>query len=93
MAKKDYGRTQSGEPITDELVEKLAAQAEAGFDVDEIIRRRGGRPPMGSSAASVESVRLDPELSAALRERAGAGRAHQLRSHPRMPSSPFLRAS
>ncbi len=70
MAKKDYGRTQSGEPITDELVEKLAAQAEAGFDVDEIIRRRGGRPPMGSSAASVESVRLDPELSAALRERA-----------------------
>ncbi|HZJ26641.1 MAG TPA: CopG family transcriptional regulator [Acidimicrobiia bacterium] len=70
MAKKDYGRTQGGEPITDEVVEKLAAQAEAGFDVDEIIRRRGGRPPMGSSAASVESVRLDPELSAALRERA-----------------------
>lgn len=70
MAKKDYGRTQRGETITDELVEKLAAQAEAGFDVDEIIRRRGGRPPMGSSAASVESVRLDPELSAALRERA-----------------------
>lgn len=68
--KKDYGRAASGEPVTDELVEKLAAKAEAGFDVDEILRRRGGRPAMGSSAASVESVRLDPELSEALRERA-----------------------
>ena len=70
MAKKDLGRTRSGEPITDALVDKLAAKAEAGFDVDEILRRRGGRPTMGSSAASVESVRLDPELSDALRERA-----------------------
>jgi Ribbon-helix-helix protein, copG family len=70
MAKKDLGRTRSGVPITDALVEKLAAKAEAGFDVDEILRRRGGRPTMGSSAASVESVRLDPELSDALRERA-----------------------
>lgn len=70
MAKKDLGRTRSGEAITEELLEKLSAEAEAGFDVDEIIRRRGGRPAMGSAAASVESVRLDPELSEALRERA-----------------------
>jgi Ribbon-helix-helix protein, copG family len=70
MAKKDLGQTRSGEPITDALVEELAPKAEAGFDVDEILRRRGGRPTMGSSAASVESVRLDPELSDALRERA-----------------------
>ena len=70
MAKQNYGRTRSDEPITDELVEKLGAKAEEGFDVDEILRRRGGRPAMGSSAASVESVRLDPELSEALRERA-----------------------
>jgi hypothetical protein len=70
MAKKDLGRTRSGVQVTDELVDKLAAKAEAGFDVEEILRRRGGRPAMGSSAASVESVRLDPELSDALRERA-----------------------
>jgi hypothetical protein len=70
MAKKDHGRTHSGAPITDELVEKLAAKAEAGFDAEEILRRRGGRPTMGSSAASVESVRLARELSDALRERA-----------------------
>lgn len=70
MAKKGDGRTVSGKPITDELVKNLAAKGEAGFDVEEILRRRGGRPAMGSSAASVESVRLDPELSEALRERA-----------------------
>jgi len=70
MANKDYGQTRSGEPITDDLLENWVARAEEGFDVDEIIRRRGGRPPMGSSAASVESVRLDPELSEALHQRA-----------------------
>jgi hypothetical protein len=70
MPKKDYGKTKSGQPITDELIAELADKAEAGYDVDEILRRRGGRPPMGSSAASVESVRLDPELSEALRKQA-----------------------
>lgn len=66
MAKKTYGRTASGTLITDELVDKLAAKAEAGYDVDETLRRRGGRPLIGSAAASVESVRLDPELRQAL---------------------------
>jgi hypothetical protein len=71
MAKrKSYGRTASGKPITDELVEQLADKAEAGYDVDETLRRRGGRPPIGSGAASVESVRLDPELHRALAQRA-----------------------
>ena len=70
MAKTTQGRTASGEPITDELVQKLADKAEAGYDVDEILRRRGGRPPLGSGPASVESVRLEPELRDALVERA-----------------------
>jgi hypothetical protein len=70
MRNKSHGTTRSGKPITDEMVKELAAKAKAGFDVDEIIRRRGGRPAMGSAAASVESVRLDPELSQALRRRA-----------------------
>jgi hypothetical protein len=68
--KKTYGTTRSGRPIDDDLVEKLADDAERGYDVDEILRRRGGRPPIGSGPASVESVRLDPELRAALAERA-----------------------
>lgn len=70
MTKKTYGRTASGVPITDELVDKLSAKAEAGYDVEEMLRRRGGRPPMGSAAAAVESVRLDPELREALAKRA-----------------------
>jgi ribbon-helix-helix CopG family protein len=47
-------------------------EAEAGYDVDALIARRGkrGRPTLGSSPASVESVRLDPELRAQLVERA-----------------------
>ena len=59
---KTHGRKKDGTPITDEMVESLADEAEAGYDVEEILRRRGGRPTMGSSAASVESVRLDPDL-------------------------------
>ena len=59
---KTHGRKEDGTPITDEMVEALADEAEAGYDVEEILRRRGGRPTMGSSAASVESVRLDPDL-------------------------------
>ena len=68
--KKTYGTTRSGEVLTDAVIERLAAEAEAGFDVDEILRRRAGRPAMGSGPAAVESVRLDPELSRALRDRA-----------------------
>jgi hypothetical protein len=70
MTRKTYGRTASGVPITEELVDKLSAEAEAGYDVEEMLRRRGGRPPMGSAAAGVESVRLDPELRDALAMRA-----------------------
>jgi hypothetical protein len=68
--KKTHGMTASGKPITDELVEKLADKAEAGYDVEETLRRRGGRPAIGSAPASVESVRLDPELRQALTRRA-----------------------
>jgi hypothetical protein len=67
--KKTYGETVSGVPITDDLIEELAAKAEAGFDVEETLRRRG-RPTIGSGPAKVESVRLDPDLRAALTLRA-----------------------
>jgi hypothetical protein len=70
MAKKTYGRTAGGTSITDEMVGKLAEKAEAGYDVEETLHRRGGRPPIGSAAASVESVRLEPELRQALASRA-----------------------
>lgn len=58
-----HGRKKDGTPITDRTVEDLADEAERGYDVDDLLRRRrGGRPAMGSAAAAVESVRLDPEL-------------------------------
>lgn len=65
-----HGKTAGGAPITDELVGELAQKAESGYDVDEMLNRRVGRPPMGSAAASVESVRLEPELGQALAQRA-----------------------
>lgn len=70
MAKKSYGKTARGTPITEELIGELASRAEAGYDVEAILRRRGGRPPIGSAAAAVESVRLEPELRQALTSRA-----------------------
>ena len=70
MAKKTHGRTASGAPITDDLINKLAKKAEAGYDAEQTVRRRGGRPLIGSAAASVESVRLEPELRQALANRA-----------------------
>jgi hypothetical protein len=70
VAKKTHGKIAGGVPITDDLVDKLAKDAEAGYDVDATLRRRVGRPPIGSAAANVESVRLEPELSEALAERA-----------------------
>jgi predicted HicB family RNase H-like nuclease len=57
-----HGTRADGTPITDEMIEAMADEAERGYDVEEIVRRRGGRPPMGSAASTVESVRLDPEL-------------------------------
>src|SRR5437867_7283611 len=43
MANKTHGKTKSGLPITEEFVAELAGKAEAGYNVDEMMRRRGGR--------------------------------------------------
>ena len=65
----DETPTSAGIPVTDDLVERLAAEAEDGYDVSTL-RRRGGRRPLGSAAGTVVPVRLDPELKAALAARA-----------------------
>ncbi|WP_291824128.1 CopG family transcriptional regulator [Candidatus Microthrix sp.] len=72
MTDRNYGHTESGAPITDQMIERLADEAEAGFDVDEILARRGkrGRPRLGSAPSTVESVRLDPQLKQRLATRA-----------------------
>jgi hypothetical protein len=89
MTKKTHGTTASGVPITDALVERLAQNADAGYNVEETLRRRGGRPTLGSGPASVESVRLEPELRDALQASPGRPRNHILglaQGTPQIPS-------
>lgn len=72
MSGRTYGHTDTGKPITDEMIEELAAEAEQGYQPGQLQgRRRGpGRPPLGAAAKSVESVRLEPALQAAAAQRA-----------------------
>ncbi len=67
-----HGHTESGQPITDVLITALAAEAEDGYDTQALAApsTKRGRPTLGSAAASVESVRLDPELRHQLAQRA-----------------------
>lgn len=56
-------RKAAGDAFDEPEVEASVAEAEHGHDVEEImLRRRGGRPALGSAAASVESARLNPEI-------------------------------
>lgn len=68
---KTHGRTKAGVELTDDVLDELAKQAEAGLDVAKL-RRRPGRPSMGSGPADSLPVRLDPELRRAVDERAAA---------------------
>jgi Ribbon-helix-helix protein, copG family len=72
VAERIYGHTKNGEPITEETIESLAAEAERGYTPGQLRgRRRGpGRPPLGERAKLVESVRLDPALRAEAAQRA-----------------------
>ncbi len=72
MTNRIYGHTQSGQSIDDELVEKPADEARAGYDIDRIVSRRGehGRPRLGDGPSTVEPVRLDPDLEERLVRRA-----------------------
>ena len=66
--KRSYG-TSGGIELTDELLDKLAREAEEGIDISRL-RPRRGRPPIGAEAASVFQVRLEPDLRQALEARA-----------------------
>lgn len=74
MSEPIHGHTASGKPLTDNDIQRLADEAERGYDIDTVIarRRQRGRPTLGSAPAVVESVRLDPELRDQLAKRAEA---------------------
>ncbi|MBV8235953.1 MAG: ribbon-helix-helix protein, CopG family [Acidimicrobiia bacterium] len=69
--KKSHGRSKAGVELTDEVLEKMSEEAEGGLDITKL-RRRPGRPAMGSGPADSFPVRLDPELRKALEKRAVA---------------------
>lgn len=69
MQLEPYGRSKSGVELTEEVLDLMAEDAEAGLDVTRL-RRRPGRPAVGSAPAETLPVRLDPEPRHALHERA-----------------------
>lgn len=68
---KSYGRSTTGVELTTDVLEKMAEEAKAGLDVTSL-RRRPGRPSMGSGLAETLPVRLDPELRKAVDDSAAA---------------------
>jgi len=64
----DYGTFQ-GRPLDDDYLAELGAEAERGYDVDEILRRRGGRPALGDGPSVVVPIRLTPAQNDALTKR------------------------
>jgi hypothetical protein len=69
VARKSHGRSKAGIELTDEVLERMANEAEEGLDVTRL-QRRPGRPAMGSGPADSFPVRLDPELREAVEQRA-----------------------
>lgn len=72
MTNRTYGKTKSGQPIDEAMIETLADEADKGYEPGQLLEKpRGrGRPPLGAAAKTVESVRLEPSLRAAAEDRA-----------------------
>lgn len=60
--------TINGVPVTEEMIQAWAEEAEQGYDLENL--RRRGRKPKGDGPARVVPVRLDDSLLGALDERA-----------------------
>ncbi|MFC2546510.1 ribbon-helix-helix domain-containing protein [Actinomyces oris] len=70
-----------GVPVTDEMIQEWADEAERGYDI-EVLKKRGRRP-IGDGAARVVPVRMDDSLVAAVDQRAekdGTSRSEIIRS-------------
>lgn len=60
-------KSKTGRTLTDDELDTIAVEVEvADYDVQGLGSRRWGRPAMGSSPADVVTVRIDPELRAAI---------------------------
>jgi hypothetical protein len=57
---KENRLASGGVELTEELMDKLASEAESGYDLDKVRRgRRRGRPSLGSGPSALFQVRLD----------------------------------
>jgi hypothetical protein len=48
--RKSHGRSKAGVELTDDVLERMAGEAEEGLDITKLLRRPG-RPAMGSAPA------------------------------------------
>jgi len=62
--------TPSRTVITDALVDELADEAEAGYDLRQAERRQVGRPSLGAGTSPRLQFRVSPDLYAAAEQRA-----------------------
>jgi hypothetical protein len=69
--RESNGRSKAGVELTEDVLDRMADEAQQGLDVAKL-RRRPGRPAMGSAPAESVPVRLEPELRQALDQRAAA---------------------
>lgn len=65
-------RTAQGEPITDEMLQALAAEAEAGYDPATLRPRKAGRPSLGSGTSPRVQFRVSPTVYQQAQEQAQA---------------------
>ena len=71
VTKAESFHTRSGVEITPELEERLADEAERGYDLSEARRQYVGRPSLGGDGVSPRiSFRASRELTAAAQKRA-----------------------
>lgn len=68
--KKTY-RTRAGQVLTESDIARNAAEVETTeYDIEELKTRRRGRPLLGQAPSEVVTVRINPELRAAVSARA-----------------------
>ena len=71
----DHGTTRDGTPITEEMIESFADEAEAGYEVQDILRRREARQRREPDGGAL-GVRRSPsveESRRSLEEEPGRG--------------------
>jgi hypothetical protein len=69
--KRSDGRTKAGLELTEEMLDRMATEAENGLDTAKL-QPRSGRTSKGVGSADAVPVSLDPELRRALNQRAHA---------------------